>query len=214
MYKFKDWIKTNNNFSELHKNFNYNEILKLKEDIDKMSFEFLKIISNPPIINFIEKTPDDIEWIKEKDSLNPSINIDGFTIEMINDIYNSFFLSESQNIFALKILEKNPEKNNSYCLSANKHPFAIDLLIKNPDKINWKILSLNPYAINILEQNPEKINWKTILINSAIFELDYEVMKQKNIALKEEIIQKTNHPSRIQKLLDMYIDIEDFDNYL
>jgi hypothetical protein len=39
-------------------------------------------------------------------------------------------------------------------------------------------------------------------------------VKQRCLIYSEELIQKTMHPSRIQKLLDMGISIDELDNYI
>jgi hypothetical protein len=49
---------------------------------------------------------------------------------------------------------------------------------------------------------------------SSMMDYDYEIMKTRYAIYKEELIQKTMHPSRIQKYLDMGINIEELDNYL
>jgi len=53
-----------------------------------------------------------------------------------------------------------------------------------------------------------------ILFRQSIFELvvDYESLKARCLIYKEELIQKAMHPSRIQKLLDMGISIEELDD--
>jgi hypothetical protein len=88
---------------------------------------------------------------------------------------------------------------------------AIPLLEKNPDKIDWRSLSLNPNGIHLLEANQDKINWEWLSENPSIFDLDYEALKERCLIYKEELIQKTMHPSRIQKLLDMGISIDELD---
>jgi len=66
----------------------------------------------------------------------------------------------------------------------------------------------------LLEKNLDKINWYKLSANPAIFELDYETLKERCLIYNEELIQKTMHPSRIQKYLDMGISIDELDNYL
>jgi hypothetical protein len=74
-------------------------------------------------------------------------------------------------------------------------------------------LSENPNAIRLLEQNLDKINWIALSYNPSIFDLvDYEALKERCLIYCEELIQKTMHPSRIQKLLDMGISIDELDN--
>jgi hypothetical protein len=50
--------------------------------------------------------------------------------------------------------------------------------------------------------------------NPSIFELDYNALKKKCAVYKEELIQVALHPSKIQKLLDLGIELEDLDDYI
>ena len=79
--------------------------------------------------------------------------------------------------------------------------------------LNRDGLSLNPNAIYLLEQNPDKIYLSNLSSNPSIFELDYVFLKNRCNLYLEELIKKTCHPSRIIKLLDQGIEIEDLDNY-
>ena len=118
----------------------------------------------------------------------------------------------SMNPNAIHLLEKNLDKIFWKYLSGN--PNAIHLLEKNPNKINWYWLALNPNAIHLLEKNLDKINWDRLSENPSIFELDYETLKERCNIYKEELMQIAMHPSRIQKLLDMGISIDELDDYI
>ena len=120
------------------------------------------------------------------------------------------FKSLSFNPNAIHLLEKNSDKINWDYLSTN--PNAIHLLEKNPGNIDWFWLSSNPNAIHLLEANPDKIHWIKLSCNPSIFELDYEALNERCLIYKEELIQKSFHPSRIQKYLDMGISIDELDN--
>jgi hypothetical protein len=48
----------------------------------------------------------------------------------------------------------------------------------------------------------------------SMLDYDYEKIKTRCNIYKEEIIQKTMHPSKIQKYLDMGISIDELDNHL
>lgn len=76
--------------------------------------------------------------------------------------------------------------------------------------------SSNPNAIDLLEEKPDKINWRYLSENPSIFEIDYyyDELNQRCLIYKEELIQKAFHPSRIQKLLDRGISIDDLDDCL
>ena len=138
-----------------------------------------------------------------------------------------WWLSENPN--AIHLLERNPDKINWDHLSANpnaihlleqnidkiewnhlsENPNAIHILEKNIEKINWRSLSANPNAIHILEKNKEKIDWELLSINPNVFTYDYEAMREKYKELKEELIQRAWHPSRIAAWLDAGMDIDD-----
>ena len=88
------------------------------------------------------------------------------------------------------------------------------MLEKNPDKIDWYSLTINPNAIELLEKNQDKIDWYSLSENPAIFEIDYQALNDRCAIYKEELIQVTMHPSRIQKYLDMGISIDELDDCL
>jgi hypothetical protein len=86
------------------------------------------------------------------------------------------------------------------------------LLRAHPDKIDWNRLSSNksPNAIDLLRENPDKINWEEYLsTNPAIFELDYQKIKDSKRELNEAIITEAWHPKRIAKWIEQGIDLED-----
>jgi len=49
---------------------------------------------------------------------------------------------------------------------------------------------------------------------SHIFELDLDALKERCAISKEELIQRSMHPSRIQRLLDMGYEIEDLEDLM
>jgi hypothetical protein len=71
----------------------------------------------------------------------------------------------------------------------------------------------NTEAVELLKQNTDKIDWFNLSINPSIFEIDYEALKKRTAVFKEELVMGSS-PKRIQRLLDMGIDIEDIDYYL
>jgi hypothetical protein len=46
---------------------------------------------------------------------------------------------------------------------------------------------------------PEKINWFGLYRNPDIFELDYESMRQANMELKQELMERMFHPKNVAK---------------
>jgi hypothetical protein len=99
----------------------------------------------------------------------------------------------------------------------NPNPAAIQLIEQNLNRLDancWWRLTRNPNAVHLLEQNPYRIDLSMLLRVPSMLDYDYEIMKTRYAIYKEELIQKTMHPSRIQKYLDMGINIEELDNYL
>jgi hypothetical protein len=191
---FKNLDKFDNTaWSFLGENPNFIEImnkclfLKNKEILNNVIVYCSNISKNPNAIHFLEATQDIIYWP---------------------------YLSENPN--AISLLEKNQDKINWDNLS--KNPNAISLLEKNQDKINWFDLSANPNAIPLLEKNLDKIDWEWLSGNPSIFEpeyqYEYEALKERCDIYKEELMQIAMHPSRIQKILDMGISIDELDNYI
>ena len=120
------------------------------------------------------------------------------------------FLSLNPN--AIELLESNRDKINWKLLSAN--PNAIKLLEANPENIIWDSLSMNSNAIHLLEKNQDKIYWDYLLsYNTAIFTYDYELIKNKNKELNEEIIIKAIHPKRMLRLMQEYGEDEVYKCY-
>ena len=108
----------------------------------------------------------------------------------------------SMNINAVDILEKNIDKIYWDTLTLN--PNAIHLLEKNIDKIYWYNLSRNPNAIHLLEKNLDKINWFNLSRNPNIFTYDYNKMKLNGINVREELIAKVLHPTRLVNICEKY----------
>jgi hypothetical protein len=164
---------------------------------------------NPNAAYLLKKYPEKIDWSRIVYNTNPeAIRI----IEQNLDKISSFvYLSENEN--AIHIIEPNLHKiHNWIFLSKNKK--AMHILEKNLDKVNWKTFSENPSAIDILLENLDKVCYNRLSKNPAIFEYDYQGLKDHCDIYREELIKKTMHPSRIQKLLEQGIDLEDLDFYL
>ena len=117
----------------------------------------------------------------------------------------------STNHDAIHFLEANPDKIEWLLLSEN--PSAIHLLETNPDKIDWQLLSRNPAAIHLLEKNPDKISWRVLSRNNAIFQYDYEALRERCGVFKEDLIKDRFHPRNLiaGKFKDWGIDGFDSD---
>lgn len=114
----------------------------------------------------------------------------------------------SMNPNAVSLLEKHLELIDWWFLS--KNPNSVHFLEKNLDKIDWIPLSSNPNAIDLLEKNLDKIDWLFLSKNPNIFELDYGFLKQRMDIVREELMMKAWHPSRVEKWLDAGMELEDF----
>lgn len=167
--------------------------------------DWAALSENPYAIDILEENPEKIvwRWINKNPNAIHLIeknidNMNGDEIELL-----------SKNPNAIELLKKYPENINWKYLSQN--PNALEMLKQNPDKINWSLLSknTNPEAIELLRQNQYKIDWINASTNPSIFQIDYEKMKNLNLELKREIIEKTMHPDRIAKLLEQGVSIDD-----
>ena len=133
--------------------------------------------------------------------------------ELINYIYKHYYTYIdwkvlSRNCGAVDILLKNMDKIDYMSLSANSHPKIIKLMMEvYPHYIVWRnfIRHVPDYAF-IVKSNPEFKEW--IWANPIIF--DYKaISKYKMDIIKEELMMKALHPSRIEKLIEMGLDIDD-----
>ena len=68
------------------------------------------------------------------------------------------------------------------------------------DKVDWYFLSMNPNAIPIMENNMGKVKWSLLPFNTGIFELDMDFIKTRMDILREELIQKVFHPTRVIRI--------------
>jgi hypothetical protein len=85
-------------------------------------------------------------------------------------------------------------------------------LEKNPEKIDWEELSGNPNAFQLLQKNPEKIDWEELSYNPSIFKkmINYKFLYQRMNVIREELMMKCMHPSRLERWIEMGGDIDDF----
>ena len=191
-------------------------------------------------IPLLEKYPQNIYWDVIIENQNPNaIYLIEKNLNKIGD-WNRF----AGNPNAVSIIEQHLHKiNDWYYLAGN--PKAISILEKNLDKLDaldWKHFTENPSAISILVQimkqqnevkkrrennepvNPEdypyydyfnKVEYISLSINPAIFELDYQGLKERCDLYRKELVEKAMHPNRMIALLDQEgIDLEDLEDYI
>jgi len=174
----------------------------LEENLDLVSWDLLS--SNMSMINEIKSNLNKADW---------------------------FYLSMNEN--AMDILEQNPDKIDIYGLCHNRNPRAIKIISENIDKLDiyhcWNILSSNPSALPILINHTDKINWyffsqmdindnlfvdviknnmhkiniNDLLGSPLIFEIDYQVIRDRCNIYKEELIKIVCHPSNYHKFEDL-----------
>jgi hypothetical protein len=159
-------------------NKNITMILTYKQIKEYLIPDHNNMSSNPNAINFLRNNIKLIDW---KDlSLNENIN-------QILDIYKKkdiyYFIIEnlldwnnlSDNLGAIELLKKYPNKINWVRLSRNPASGAIELLEQNIEKVDWNELCLNenPAAIKLLEKykNVNEINWFCLSYNPAAIKL-------------------------------------------
>ena len=82
------------------------------------------------------------------------------------------------------------------------------------NKLNWIMLSTNPAAIHLLEQNPDKIYWPWLSQNPAIFDYDYDKIREhmESTGIKDELIAYYYRPENIYKFVERGDLLEDFNS--
>jgi hypothetical protein len=73
-------------------------------------------------------------------------------------------------------------------------------------------LSMNPNAMQLLEKNPDRIYWDWLSLNPSIFkkEINYKYLTERMNVIREELMMKCMHPSRLERFLEMGGEIDDF----
>ena len=120
-------------------------------------------------------------------------------------------LCQNTNPEVMSILETYLDKIEWITLSLNSCPWAISILEKHPDKIYWPSLSYNtnPSALHIFEKYPDKVDWVKLSGNPSIFTLDYDFLRKRMDVLREELMSRAWHPSRMMAWLEQGMEVED-----
>jgi hypothetical protein len=72
--------------------------------------------------------------------------------------------------------------------------------------LRWDLFSSRSKNDNFLRENKENINWNSFSMNPNIYDYDYLQMKKNMDILREELMMKVWHPSRVSKWIDTDCD--------
>ena len=198
---------------------NFHLLNKTKRDV---------LYANPAALHLLDLRPKSIEWDYLSSNTNPiAIKLLKENIDKIYWTYLSAnpaaieILTENQDKIIFRTLASNPNaitlikkymhRIDLVSLCYNTNPEIIDIIESQLDKLtNWGPLSENPSAIKILQKNQDKIMWYFFSQNPAIFEYNYLKMAEERMRLlREELMMKSLHPSRIARLIELGCDIDD-----
>jgi len=117
----------------------------------------------------------------------------------------------SRNPAGIDILLKYPEQIVWSSFSENPHPLAIKHMRKNKSRIYWEGLLSNSGAMDLIKEMSKVIPMNHyIWFNPSLFEIDYiKMAEERMLLLREELMMKALHPSRIAKHLAQGLDIDD-----
>lgn len=222
MYKLRDWIDKKHfdentedgkyNLSQLSRNFY--AVDYLENHPEKINWVDFAYNTNPKTICIHTKNLDKIKWDNLSANQNAihllqknedKVNIDYLVYNKNQEhpFIQSFYKKKricSYHKIQIKItIEENKKIPSPYIWETSKEIFEM-----NKDKINKFYISRNPNAINYLKQNQDIICWSEFCKNDAIFELDYQKMKEKNKYLFEELLQEVLNPDRLIRIANMF----------
>jgi hypothetical protein len=133
-------------------------------------------------------------------------------------IYKLDWMKTAENENTFKILMEHLEYLMEYKFSHMRFDFEKFMYEKD---IKKRILNLSkllisfPKLMEYIEEYLLKRNYYQSYSNKQlIIYLEYNKMRKRCSIYKEELIQKALHPSRIQKILDLDLEIEDLDDYI
>ena len=182
----------------------YNIII---QDYWMMEWNNLCSNTNPDALRILEENIKNINW--RKISSNSSAM---FILQKHLNKINWDSFSKNSHPEAIQILKETPDKICWKALSENSNSEAIQMLKENPDKICWRYLCVNsnPKCIELFEIYYEKYNSSlqyndiinygnitNILKNPNIFVYNYNKMKTNMDYIREELMMKALHPTRV-----------------
>jgi hypothetical protein len=183
--------------------------IDLIQETNPNCYIWSSLSKNPKAIPLLIKNIEKIDWGRL--SLNPCKE----AIDLLKQYPDKIdWMSFSSNPYAMDMLHQNPDKINYWGLCWN--PFAIDMIEVHMARkdivpvVSWLGLSQNRNAMHILEKNQDKIDWLQLSLNPGIFQPNYKQLTVERMnRLREELMQKTLHPSKIQYWLDNGMSLED-----
>lgn len=181
------------------------------ENPKKYRYDWEIISKNPKAVPFLIKNFDRIKWS------HLCLNQSKEAIELVIQYPDKIdWLTLSSNSFAIDYLRQHRDKidRGGICWNENAIDIIEELMNLRDNYIlytfNWMGLSQNKNAIHILEQHQEKIVWAQFSENPSIFCYPYQKLAlERSNLLREDLMKKTLHPSKIQYWLENGLDIED-----
>jgi hypothetical protein len=160
----------------------------LEEHIDKVNW--YELSKNPHAIPILEKNIDKIFW--------KTLCLNTSAIHLIEQNLGKIFGNKDSQMSWI-FLSSN--KNAIHLIEQNLKGIEFDsngIPYQGKCKLNWSLLSSNESAMHILEKYPEKIDYIQISANISIFELDYDFLTRRMNMIREELMEKALHPSRLE----------------
>jgi hypothetical protein len=232
MYKLRDWIDEKHfdeNTEEGKRNLyqlsrNPYAIDYLENHPEKINWVHFAYNTNPKTICIHAKNLDKIKWDELSANENAfyllqknedKVNIDYLVYNKNQEhpFIQSFYKKNRMCSFhkiQIKITIDDNKKIFPHIWETSKEIFEMD-----KSKMNKFSISRNPNAVDYLKQNQDKICWTEFCKNEAIFELDYQKMKEKNKYFFEELVQKVFNPERVIRMANMFqMDFYDYLDYI
>lgn len=176
-------------------------IEKNPQIIDMLYWDYLS--EKPNAIHLLEKYPHKINW----ETIAYNSNALHLIKNNIDKLTKSGWEILAASPFAREFLKKYPTKVNIenvsdmiYEIYNENHSVNIS---NSNEIINWDDVSFRSTNTEFLRENIEHIDWHGFSMNPNIYEYDYEQMKTNMNILKEELMQKALHPSRVCKWIEL-----------
>jgi hypothetical protein len=165
--KVLDWIPLDKlEWSEL--SFNSEAIFFLEQHPDRIDWYRLCTNEHPRAVEWLEQNPDKIDWWQLARNPYAVHLLQARFKSHSNDLTTASwmrFCFANPNPKIVQFLREAQIPIDWSILSTNQGSWAVKLLEKHPEKIDWYQLSANPYAVHLLQLYPEKVNASMIYRN-------------------------------------------------